>query len=49
MAQGKHVGRPTGINPEKFVKVKTAFERGLSVNETSGLTGIQSVDSEALS
>lgn len=39
-ANGKHVGRPKGINTEQFAKVKTAFERGMSVNETVNLTGI---------
>ena len=39
-AKGKHIGRPKGINPESFSKVKKAVERGLSVNETVSLTGI---------
>lgn len=39
-AKGKHIGRPTGLNAEKFAKVKKALERGLSVSETVNLTGI---------
>jgi DNA invertase Pin-like site-specific DNA recombinase len=39
-AKGKHIGRPKGINADKFAKVKKAFERGLSVAETVNLTGI---------
>ena len=39
-AKGKHIGRPKGLNAEKFAKVKKAVERGLSVAETVSLTGI---------
>jgi DNA invertase Pin-like site-specific DNA recombinase len=39
-AQGKHKGRPKGLDAEKLAKVKTAVERGLSVAETVSLTGI---------
>ncbi len=39
-AKGKHIGRPKGISPEKFSKIKKAVERGLSVAETVSLTGI---------
>jgi DNA invertase Pin-like site-specific DNA recombinase len=39
-AKGKHMGRPKGIDAEKFAKVKKAVERGLSVAETVSLTGI---------
>ncbi|MFZ4646655.1 MAG: recombinase family protein [Gemmataceae bacterium] len=39
-AKGKHIGRPTGLDVEKFAKVKKALERGLSVAETVSLTGI---------
>ena len=39
-AKGKHIGRPTGLDAEKFAKVKKALERGLSVSETVSLTGI---------
>jgi DNA invertase Pin-like site-specific DNA recombinase len=39
-AKGKPIGRPKGINADKFAKVKKAFERGLSVAETVNLTGI---------
>jgi DNA invertase Pin-like site-specific DNA recombinase len=39
-AKGKHIGRPAGLDTEKFAKVKKALERGLSVSETVSLTGI---------
>lgn len=39
-AQGKHMGRPTGVDAEKFEKVRRAFEKGLSTKDTAGLTGI---------
>ena len=39
-SKGKHIGRPKGLNREKFAKVKKAVERGLSVAETVSLTGI---------
>ena len=39
-AKGKHIGRPAGLDVEKFSKVKKALERGLSVAETISLTGI---------
>ena len=39
-AKGKHIGRPAGLDAEKFAKVKKALERGLSVAETVNLTGI---------
>ena len=39
-AKGKHIGRPKGLDAEKFAKVKKAVERGLSVAETVSLTGI---------
>lgn len=39
-AKGKHVGRPVGLDAEKFAKVKKALERRLSVSETVSLTGI---------
>jgi DNA invertase Pin-like site-specific DNA recombinase len=39
-AKGKHIGRPVGLDAEKFAKVKKAVERGLSVAETVSLTGI---------
>ncbi|GAB3227517.1 hypothetical protein GCM10027423_64500 [Spirosoma arcticum] len=39
-AKGKHIGRPAGLDAEKFAKVKKALERGLSVSETVSLTGI---------
>ena len=35
-AKGKHIGRPKGLDAEKFAKV----ERGLSVAKTVSLTGI---------
>ena len=40
VAKGKHIGRPKGLDAEKFAKVKKAVERGLSVAETVSLTGI---------
>ena len=39
-AKVKHIGRPKGLDAEKFAKVKKAVERGLSVAETVSLTGI---------
>ncbi|GAB4024589.1 hypothetical protein GCM10028773_47430 [Spirosoma koreense] len=39
-ASGKHMGRPAGVDEEKYAKVKKAVERGLSVTETVSLTGI---------
>ena len=39
-AKGKHIGRPKGLDADKFAKVKKAVERGLSVAETVSLTGI---------
>ena len=39
-ANGKHIGRPAGLDAEKSAKVKKALERGLSVAETVSLTGI---------
>ena len=39
-AQGKHIGRPKGLNAENLGKVRKALEKGLSVAETAELTGI---------
>ncbi|MBO0950701.1 recombinase family protein [Fibrella forsythiae] len=39
-AQGKHMGRPAGVDPEKLNKVKTAAQAGLSVGDIVKLTGI---------
>ncbi|WP_037299646.1 recombinase family protein, partial [Runella limosa] len=39
-AKGKHIGRPAGLDADKFAKVKKALERGLSAAETVSLTGI---------
>lgn len=39
-SKGKHIGRPAGLDMEKFAKVKKALERGLSVAEIVGQTGI---------
>jgi len=39
-AQGKHIGRPKGLDAEKLGKVRKALEKGLSVAETVELTGI---------
>jgi DNA invertase Pin-like site-specific DNA recombinase len=34
------MGRPKGKNPINLKKIKTAFEKGLSIAETVKLTGI---------
>jgi DNA invertase Pin-like site-specific DNA recombinase len=39
-SKGKHVGRPSGVNEDNFLKVKKGFEKGLSVSEIVNLTGI---------
>ena len=39
-AQGKHIGRPAGLDAAKLAKVKKALDKGLSVTETVALTGI---------
>lgn len=39
-AKGKHIGRPSGVNQENYLKVKKALEKGLSVSEIVDLTGI---------
>lgn len=39
-AKGKHVGRPSKINEEKYSKVKKALENGISVMDTAKITGI---------
>jgi DNA invertase Pin-like site-specific DNA recombinase len=39
-AQGKHIGRPKGLDIENLSKVKKALDKGLSVTETVDLTGI---------
>ncbi|GAB4018807.1 recombinase family protein [Spirosoma koreense] len=39
-ATGKHMGRPAGVDEEKYAKVKKAVERGLSVTEILSLTDI---------
>lgn len=39
-ANGKHMGRPTGVDQENYQKVKTAFDKKLSAKETAILTGI---------
>lgn len=39
-ANGKHIGRPAGPNQEKFLKVKKAYDKGLSLSETVDLTNI---------
>jgi DNA invertase Pin-like site-specific DNA recombinase len=39
-AQGKHIGRPKGLDTENLAKVKKALEKGLSVAETVELTRI---------
>ena len=40
VAQGKHIGRPKGLDAENLAKVKRAMEEGLSMAETVELTGI---------
>lgn len=39
-ANGKHMGRPAGVDQENYLKVKTAFDKKLSAKETAELTGI---------
>ena len=39
-AQGKHIGRPKGLDAENLAKGKKALDKGLSVAETVNLTGI---------
>jgi len=39
-AQGKHIGRPKGLNPENLAKAKKALNKCLSLAETVDLTGI---------
>ena len=39
-AQGKHIGRPKGLDAENLAKVRKALEKGLSVAEMVELTGI---------
>lgn len=39
-AQGKHIGRPKGLDAKNLSKVRKALEKGLSVTETVELTGI---------
>lgn len=39
-ANGKHIGRPSGVNEDYFQKVKKALDKGLSVSEIVQLTGI---------
>ena len=39
-AQGKHIGRPKGLDAEYLGKAKKALEKGLSVTETVELTSI---------
>lgn len=39
-ANGKHIGRPAGVDQEAFDKVRTASKRGMSAIETAKVTGI---------
>ncbi|TDB57960.1 recombinase family protein [Arundinibacter roseus] len=39
-ANGKHIGRPNGVNEENLKKVKRALDKGLSISEIVQLTGI---------
>jgi DNA invertase Pin-like site-specific DNA recombinase len=38
-AQGKHIGRPKGLDAENLGKVRKALEKGLAITETVELTG----------
>ena len=38
--RGVHMGRPSGVDQENYLKVKTAFQKKLSVKKTVALTGI---------
>ena len=38
--QGKHIGRPKGLDAANLAKVREAMEKGLFVAETVELTGI---------
>jgi DNA invertase Pin-like site-specific DNA recombinase len=39
-AQGKHMGRPAGVDEEKLKKVKTSLAAGLSIHQIVEVTGI---------
>ncbi|MBX0289447.1 recombinase family protein [Hymenobacter sp. HSC-4F20] len=39
-AQGKHLGRPAGVDEEKLKKVKTSLAAGLSIHQIVDVTGI---------
>ena len=39
-ARGKYIGRPKGLDAENLSKVRKALEKGLSLAETAGLTGV---------
>ena len=39
-AQGKHMGRPEGVDEASFQKVKLAFEKGASVKEAAAMTAV---------
>lgn len=39
-AQGKHLGRPTGVDQTALKKVKSAMDAGMSIKKTVELTGI---------
>ena len=39
-AKGKHVGRPAGLDPEKYGKVKKLLEKGFGNSEIVELTGV---------
>ncbi|MGI4866123.1 MAG: recombinase family protein [Janthinobacterium lividum] len=39
-AQGKHLGRPSGVDQTALKKVKAALDAGFSINKTVELTGI---------
>lgn len=39
-ARGKHMGRPNGVDLEKFEKVKRAYKNGLSARDTAEVSGI---------
>ena len=39
-AKGKHIGRPAGMDSEKYNKVKKLLDRGLSIPEIVEVTGV---------
>ncbi|RDC63297.1 recombinase family protein [Adhaeribacter pallidiroseus] len=39
-AKGKHLGRRKGVDIVSYVKVKTAYEKGMSIADTARMTGV---------